>query len=196
MKKRTNRTFGRVCATLGAVLLVAAAILSLWWQWDIRASEERMQSYVQTIRTLIPEPRSALAQARGDNAMAVLSLDGTDFIGLLELPRYGAALAIGADWGAASRHPCRFGGSVYDGTMQIGGTTQKGQFDFYREISAGDIVCFTDMEGNRYSYTVTDIRYEKHADQTALQRKEASLTLFIKNIYAFEYIVIFCTPAD
>lgn len=48
------------------------------------------------------------------------------------------------------------------------------------------------MEGNRFSYTVTDIRYEKSADQSHLQRKESSLTLFIKNIYSFEYIIIYC----
>jgi hypothetical protein len=76
--------------------------------------------------------------------------------------------------------------------MQLGGTSQKGQYDFYRDISVGDSVLFTDMEGNRYGYTVTDLRYEKHADQTALLRKESAMTLFVKNIYAFEYIVIFC----
>ena len=76
--------------------------------------------------------------------------------------------------------------------MQIGGTSQKGQYDFYRDISVWDSVFFTDMEGNRFSYTVTDIRYEKNADQSTLQRKDASLTLFVKNVYAFEYILIYC----
>ena len=36
------------------------------------------------------------------------------------------------------------------------------------------------------------VRYEKRTDQAALQQKEASLTLFIKNVYAFEYIIIYC----
>ena len=55
-----------------------------------------------------------------------------------------------------------------------------------------DDVTFTDMEGNRFSYSVTDIRYEKKADQSTLLRKDGSLTLFIKNVYAFEYILIYC----
>ena len=124
--------------------------------------------------------------------MPALSIEGTDFIGILELPSHGSALPVCADWGKPSRYPCRFSGSIYDGSIQIGGTSQKGQYDFYREISVGDSLFFTDMTGNRYAYTVTAIRYETHADQDALAREDASLTLFIKNIYAFEYMIIFC----
>ena len=176
----------------GLCLLVIAVLLPFIWQWGAWSSEEKMQEYVNTIRTLIPEPQSAIPEARRDNTMPILSLHGTDFVGLLEIPRYGSALPVCANWGKISKHPCRLYGSVYNRTLQIGGTSQKGQYDFYREISAGDAVYFTDMEGNRYAYSVTDIRYERHADQTALQREEAALILFVKNIYAFEYIVIFC----
>ena len=76
--------------------------------------------------------------------------------------------------------------------VQIGATSQKGQYDFYREISVGDTVIFTDVEGNQYTYTVTNLQYEKHADQITLDREESSLTLFIKNVYGFEYLIISC----
>ena len=59
----------------------------------------------------------------------------------------------------------------------------------------GDSVFFTDMEGNRYTLEVTDLRYEKHAGQDELSRKEAALVLFIKNMYAQEYFIIYCNPA-
>ena len=65
-------------------------------------------------------------------------------------------------------------------------------FDFYRELSVGDRVVYTDMEGNRYNFEISGMRYEKHADQAALQHEQAPLTLFIKNIYSFEYLIIFC----
>ena len=124
--------------------------------------------------------------------MPVLSLDGTDFIGILEIPLHDSALPICADWGNPSKDPRCLSGSIYDGTIQIGGTSQKGQYDFYREISVGDELFFTDMSGNRYAYAVTDLHYAKHADQATLTRENASLTLFVKNVYAFEYIIIFC----
>ena len=192
MKKQNRSAVRRICMLAGICLLLAAAAMLVSWQHDMRVSEQRAAEYVHTLRMLIPEPQGTVPEGRRDNTMPVLSLDGTDFIGILEMPRHGAVRPVGADWGRTARYPCRFGGSVYDGTLQIGAMSQRGQYDFHRDISVGDSLFFTDMEGNRYAFAVTDLRYEKHADQAALQRKEAALTLFIKNVYSFEYIVVFC----
>lgn len=192
MKKESNRAVKKLCLWAGIGLLAVAAVMLIGWQWGIRTSQKKAGVYVDTIRALTPQPQSAALEPRRDNTMSVLSIDGTNFVGILEMPQHGATLPVCANWGNVSKYPCRLDGSVYDGTIQIGGTSQKGQYDFYREISVGDSVFFTDMEGNRFAYTITDIQYEKHADQTALQQKDVSLVLFIKNIYAFEYIVLFC----
>lgn len=194
MKNKKNHTAGRFCILAGICLLVAAAALLISWQWGIRTWEQKSETYVHTIRTLIPEQQGAAVKERSDNTMPVLSLEGTDFVGILEIPLYGSALPVCDTWGTPSRYPCRFSGSIYDGTMQIGATTQTGQYDFHRELSVGDSIFFTDMEGNRYEYIITDLRNEKHADQAALEFKESALTLFIKNIYELEYIIAFCNP--
>lgn len=177
---------------IGLGLLAGAILLLVVWQWNIHASASKSAEYVSAIRELIPEPQGAVPEERRDNAMATLSIEGIDFAGILELPRFNSVLPICADWENPSKYPCRFGGSVYDRTIQIGGTSQKGQYDFYRDISVGDRVFFTDVEGNRFSYSVTAIRYEKNADRSTLQRENAALTLFIKNVYAFEYVVVYC----
>ena len=187
-----NPAIKKICAWVGACLLVGAMAVLALWQWNIHASAQRAGYYVSTLRALIPQPQGAVPEERRDNTMARVCVDGTDFVGILEMPRCGSALPVCADWGKPSKYPCHFSGSVYERTMQIGGTTQKGQYDFYREISVGDSVFFTDMEGNRYTYTVTNIHYAKNADQAALGREDADLKLFIKNVYAFEYVIVFC----
>ena len=188
MKKRIDR----FCLLIGICLLVISVIAMFSWQWGIRRAQQEAANYVQTIRTLIPEPQGVSLEERRDNTMSVLAIEGKNFAGILEMPKFGSSLPVCADWGEVSKYPCRLSGSVYDRTIQIGATSQKGQYDFYREIFVGDPVFFTDMEGNRFSYEVTEIHYEKHADQTALQREDAALILFVKNIYSFEYIIIFC----
>lgn len=190
MKKQTNR----ICILIGISLLVIAIVMLLFWQWGIYRSQKKAAQYVQTLRNLIPQPQGAALEERRDNTMSVLWVDGKNFVGILEMPKFGASLPICADWGNVSAYPCRLDGSIYDRTMQIGATSQNGQYDFYRDISVGDPVFFTDMEGNRFAYTVTDIHYEKHADQAALRQKDAALTVFIKNIYSMEYIILFCNP--
>lgn len=190
--KKGGFTIRKLCIFVGAGVLAVAFILLAIWQWNIKASREQSQKYVQLLGTLMPEPQAAVPEERRDNTMSVLSVEGTDFVGILEMPRYGSSLPICADWGATSKYPCRFYGSIYDGTLQIGATSQQGQYDFYRKISVGDRVFFTDMEGNRYALEVTDLRYEKEADQTTLHRENAVMTLFIKNLYAFEYLVVYC----
>jgi hypothetical protein len=182
----------KALVVVGMFLLVSALSILFVWQFNIYKSERNAIRYVNAIRERIPEPQGAVPEERRDNAMSTLSIDGIDFVGILEFPQYGSALPVCADWGKPSKYPCCFTGSVYDRSIQIGSTSQKGQYDFYRDISVGDRVLFTDMEGNRFTYAVTGIRHEKNADQSTLHKKESSLTLFIKNIYAFEYIIIYC----
>lgn len=182
----------KVCLWLGVGLIVFAAIALILWNWNIYSSENKSQKIVEAISALVPEAAGAVPEERSDNAMPVLSVDGTDFVGVIEMPRYGSSLPICNKWGSVTKYPCRFNGSIYDGSLVIGATSQKGEYDFYREISVGDTVVLTDMEGNRYTLAVTDLRYENSADETALKRNDSLLTLFIKNVYGFDYLVVSC----
>lgn len=192
MKKQNKPTFQKICILSGIFLLTAACAILFLWHWNIHTSRQRTQDYVYILRGLIPEVQNAALEERRDNAMPRLSLDGRDFIGILEIPLYDSALPVCADWGNPSQYPRCLSGSIYDRSIRIGATSQTGQYEFYRELSVGDSVFFTDMEGNRYTLEISDLRYAKHADQTALLSCNAALTLFIKNVYAFEYLIVFC----
>lgn len=192
MKKTNKPVIPKICVLAGIALLIIGVLVLIFWQWNINFSIQKSETYVKTLRNLIPETQGSVPEERRDNSMSVLSIDGADFVGIIEMPRYESTLPVCANWGHLTKYPCRFSGSIYDSTMQIGATSQKGQYDFYREISVGDTVIFTDVEGNQYTYTVTNLQYESHADQATLNREESALTLFIKNVYDFEYLIISC----
>lgn len=177
---------------LGICLFVSSISLLSLWIWNVNTSKERSENYVETLLSLLPPPQSTFPEERADNTMPTFSLSGTDFVGVLEFPQFNSKLPVGNDWGKTFKYPCRFSGSVYNRTIQIGLTTQKGQLDFYREISVGDSVFFLDMEGNMFQYTITNLRYEKHANQSTLQKEDSDLVIFVKNIYAFEYLIVYC----
>lgn len=195
MKNFKKIPFRKCFLLIGIGLIIAAAILMFSWQREIHISIQQAAAVVDTLQTVLPEIQDTVLEERQDNTMPVLSIKGTDFVGILEMTAHGSALPVCADWGQPTRYPCCFNGSIYDGSMQIGAASQKGQFDFYREISVGDALFFTDMTGKRYAYEVTNILYEKHADQASLNKNDAALTLFIKNVYAFEYVIVFCDVA-
>jgi sortase (surface protein transpeptidase) len=192
MKNITKGIISKFCIWIGVSLLILGLLALTYWQSSIYFSAQKSKAYLQTLRTVIPSSQGAVPEQRSDNSMAIFSIEQTDFVGILEMPRYESALPVCADWGNSSKYPCRFDGSVYNGTMQIGATSQKGQYDFYREISVGDILFFTDMEGNRYTYSVTNLCYEKKADSAILKKESSALTLFVKNLYDFEYLIISC----
>ncbi len=194
MKKQRNFTIQKLCVIAGFCLLSGALVALGLWQWNIHTSAKKAQSYVALLQILMPPSQNAVVEARRDNTMPSFCVDGTDFVGIIEMPRYASVLPVCADWGDPNQYPCLFDGSIYNRTIKIGTTSQKGQYDFYAQISVGDSLFFTDMEGNRFCYEVADIRYEKHADQAALRQKDAALTLFVKNVYSLEYILIFCNP--
>lgn len=189
MKKAKFQT---VLMVVGIALVLGAALWLIFWNRSIDRYQKQSESYVNTLRDIMPHAQDAIPEERRDNTMSVLSVDGIDFVGIIEMPRYGSELAVCADWGNTARFSRRFFGSIYDGTLQIGATAQKGQYDFYNNISLGDAVLFTDAEGNRYNLQVTGIYSAKSIDQTTLNRTESTLAIFIEKPHSFEYLIVFC----
>lgn len=182
----------KIILLIGCLLIVCSLGLLIWWQATVHTAGNKSEEYAKILSEAIPEPQNAVLEERSDNMMPVLALDGMDFVGILEFPLYDTVLPVCAQWDTKLLYPSCYTGSVYDGSLKIGATTQKGQFDFYREISVSDTLYFTDMTGNRYAYEVSDIVYRNHADNETLSDNESELTIFIKNIYATEYVIIRC----
>lgn len=182
-----------ICLGVGILLIVLSVVLLIFWQWSIKRSADNISEYVKALDELIFEVRPAVIEARVNNTMPSLGACGKNFIAILELPANNASFPVGAMWDDVNDYPCLFSGSAYDGSLVIGTSNQRGQFDFVKEVDVGNTVYLTDMVGDRFSYEVVDICYSDHADIESLYSESDDLTIFVKNIYAFEYIIIRCT---
>lgn len=114
--------------------------------------------------------------------MAAVEIDGIDVIGLLELPGRGIKLPVSAEWDSSEQsfRPARFMGSVYDGTLIVGGRSEDGNFDFIDQLDAGEELTFTDMIGRVFRYMVRKICHADNARAETLADTESALTLFVK----------------
>ena len=140
-------------------------------------------------------PRSVgLMDSYTNMEMPAFSLDGQDFIGTVTIPAFQTVLPIASVWdaGTVSSFPCRFWGTVYDGSLVLGGADQKGQFDFLEQIQNGDSVLVTDMTGAQFSYRVSAIHRADSARADILLDGQSDLTIFARNARSLEYIIVRC----
>lgn len=194
MKRLFANPFSCICVILGAALLVGAVVLLVTVGNTGSHGPQDAQKILEKAQTMIPQPVSRVPQERGNNTMAALQIDGINVVGILEAPQYGRTLPVASTWdtGLVSSMPCRFTGSIYDGTLIIGAVDGEGQLSFAAQMEVGDTVLLTDMEGGRYTYQVAAIHHAKHATLEKLQSGNYALTVFVKDSKTSEYLLIRC----
>ncbi len=174
-------------------MLVASIIFTVAGYIDQSEAVKVNGETVRVFHEIIPDVREGLIYDRTDYQMPVMELNGTDIVGLVEIPILSVEFPVYYKWDVrkADTVPCRFSGSVYDSTLIIGGADRKGQLGFTEEICVGDKLFLTDVTGERFEYVVSEIRVMKHA----FEKDDGSnndLIIFSKNVYSKGCTVIYC----
>lgn len=186
MKKEKWNLFqrlGLLLILMGAGLLVFSGLRG----WRTGAVTEQIESR-------LPDRITGYSGIYADPAMPVLQIQGRDFCGLIDFPAYGRKLPVSGSWepGKLSVCPSRFWGSAYDGSLVIGGSELKGQFDFFDRIDMGDMITVTDMTGAEFDYQVVWVERSSEADPQWLLSPEYDLTLFAREAFSLNYISVRC----
>lgn len=189
MKEKLNflQKLGLALILLSGILLLGSELLVSWNRAENKA-------LVTQIKAALPEASEGDPENYSDADMPVLQLAGKDFVGLLQVPSFGVHLPIGSTWspGRVLRNPCRFWGSAYDNSLILGGSSQKGQFDFCGALDLGEKILVTDMTGARFSYEVAKIDRRQHAEMETFRETDSDLVLFVKENSSGAYIIVRC----
>lgn len=188
------RKIGRICIVLGCLLIAGSLALFLTMQVGTAQAQRCNAQVVQRIGGILPPLQPGIRDAYIDMTMPVLELDGTDYAALLDIPALGLTLPVADVWdkGAVRQQPCRFSGTVYDGSLIIGGSDRAGQFSCFDRMQPGNEVSVTDMTGTVFSYVVDRIDRASSASAAVLTAGESDLTLFVRDAYGLEYILLRC----
>lgn len=178
----------------GVLLLLAAIVLLIAAQVSKKQAVRDSERIVATLYDLMPQIHGEVTDDRVNMMMPAMEIDGVSFCGILELPVYNARLPIRESWDRAAvlSVPCKYFGSIYDGSLMIGGSDSQGQFDFMQQITKGDRVYVTDLTGGRYSYTVSVVKKTGDVSTDYLLGINADLVLFARNTYSLDYTVVGC----
>ena len=139
-----RRRPGRLCGGLGVLLLAAALGLVAWNTWDNhRAAESAEQvlaemsalpEALQAPQAVPPASQSAPASAK----MPTVIVDGSAYIGTLQIPALGLRLPVLRDWSYPNLRiaPCRYAGTP-QGSLVLAAHNYESHFGRSEERRVG-----------------------------------------------------------
>jgi len=177
---------------LGAILIAASLFLLLMQKKTLADMNTRIQSTTQLIQTSLPQRTSAVENQYTNTDMPVLNISGVDYCALLEVPDASVVLPVANVWNNAELTPERYYGSVYNGTMIIGGKGTENQLGFVTQLDLGNRITVVDMYGGQFNYIVERIDRAKSLDKESLSSADYQLTLFAYIAKEKKYVVVRC----
>ena len=183
---------GKICMVLGALLILGSVALLGYNQWDAnradQASQEALGKLEETLNETITEQQaeSVVLQPELDpeQEMTATEIDGWEYIGYLSIPSIGRELPVMSQWSYAGLKvaPGRYSGSTYADNMVVCAHNYAKHFSPIKWLALGTEVYFTDMDGLRWSYEVTNVETIQPTDIekmiTADDQDDWDLTLF------------------
>ena len=205
---------GKLCTALGLLLLLAALGLTAYNLWlDARASMsvdvvlERLTPTLSSRQSELPALSSgeALEEAfvpdyvlNPEMAMPEETIDGRNYIGVLDIPALGLSFPIISEWSydALQIAPCRYSGSAYLDNLVIAGHNYRSHFASLSQLQPGDTVTFTDMDGNVFSYEVSSLETLSPYAVSDMTSGDWDLTLFTCTVGGQSRLAIRCDQAE
>ena len=190
---------GKGLILLGLLLIAAALFLVAYNLYDeLRAEQEsqqvvnRMEEYLPTEapveapagdqEPLVQDDRTVIADyvLCPNMEMPVVTIDGTDFIGILSIPTLELELPVASQWSypALKTAPCRYSGSAYLNNLIICGHNYTSHFGNLKNLSVGSLATFTDMDGNVFTYQMVERETLLPASTEEMESGDWDLTLF------------------
>ena len=191
---------------IGVGLLLIAAALALV-AYNIADAQRAAKSAAQALEALeqaspavsAAEPDAVPAYvADPDMEMPTVTVEGNDYIGQLDIDALGLSLPVISEWSypALKVAPCRYTGSAYQNNMIIAAHNYSSHFGRLSQLSAGDAVRFTDVDGNVFTYTVSQIEDLPGTAIEEMQAGDWDLTLFTCTLGGRTRVTVRCTRAD
>lgn len=185
---------GRAWIWAGLALLAAALALTAYnLLCDVRAgraSDAALTGLTAAARdTAVPDYLLA-----PDMEMPTCQVDGQSYIGTLSVPSLDLTLPVAADWSYPQlrRTPCRYSGTAYRGNMVIAAHNYTRHFGRLRELSPGDPVVFTDVDGNVFRYQVAELEILPPTAVEDMTSSEWELTLFTCTVGGRARVAVRC----
>lgn len=205
MPKKTGITI----VAVGAVLILSALLLLFYNRREDERAGQEAESLLSGVEAVIasqdvdkPAPNGAQKQpdaspAPLDPELPVVMLEGYEYVGYIEIPALELKLPVMAEWDyeRLKISPCRQFGSSRTNDLVIAAHNYDRHFGRLKDLSKGDIVTFTDMEGIINTYSIEKIETLKPTEVDAVQNSGYDLVLYTCTKGGKTRVTAFCNRA-
>ena len=200
---------GIAIVAVGAVLILSALLLLLYNRREDAQAGQKAESLLVRVEAAVsaqptnapavsmpamPEAEVIPSPSPLDTEMPVVTLDGYDYVGYLEIPMLGLKLPVMSEWDYTRLKvaPCRQFGSSRTDDLVIAAHNYENHFGRLKELSEGDTVIFTDMEGVVNTYSVKKIETLNPNEVDAVQNSGYALVLYTCTKGGKTRVTVFC----
>ena len=209
---------GKICTGIGLLLLAAALFLTAYNLWSDAMAAVSIDIVLEQ---LTPELETAEEKAEislpalpsGESLeevyipdyilnpemeMPVEEVDGQQYIGVLRIPALSLELPVISEWSYPSLQiaPCRYAGSAYLNNMVIAAHNYYSHFGYLKNLSQGDEVTFTDMDGNMFRYEVAELETLSPFAIEEMTSGDWDLTLFTCTVGGQSRVTVRCEMTE
>ncbi|MFR4250038.1 MAG: sortase [Christensenellales bacterium] len=187
------KKIGIAIVTIGAVLIFSALLLFLHNRHeDIQAGREA-ESLLERIEAAMDTTEPPYCTPLAPQ-MPTVMLDGYEYVGYIEIPALNLKLPVMSEWSYSRLKiaPCRQFGSSRTDDLVIAAHNYESHFGHLKDLSAGDIVVFTDMDHIANSYSVEKIETLKPNEVGAVQYSGYDLVLYTCTKGGETRVTVFC----
>lgn len=175
---------GKITLLVGLLMMLAGL---LWYAGVLQESAHagteaqklvpQLQQVISEQPVLETEPEEP---TQYPHIMKETIVDGIGYIGVLEIPKLNLQLPVISTWSTeyGKIAPCRYSGTVYQDDMILCAHNFDSHFGKLEQLNVGDLIEFTDIEGNVFSFLMQEALILEGTDVEEIREGEWDLTLF------------------
>ena len=191
MKKKFAVTF----MALGIICICGAVAILIYNYAESKKAQQYSTDVMDSIVNIISQNEQLdYEKDPFDTDMLTVEIDGYEYIGYLLIPRINMELPVMAEWDYTrlKLSPCRYYGSTKTDNLVIAAHNYRSQFGYLGNLTEGDVVMFTDMEGRTFTYKVTVVELLQPTDTGKVKDTGDDLILYTCNYRGDARITVRC----
>lgn len=204
-----SKKAGIAMLTAGVVLIISALLLFAYNRHEDAQAGQEAENLLKRVETAVGEVNKKEADTENpddahdasaalDPEMPTVMLDDYEYVGYVEIPVLELKLPVMSEWDYTrlKTAPCRQFGSTRTDDLVIAAHNFESHFGRLKDLSTGDTVIVTDMEGIINIYSVAKIETLAPNAVDAVQNSGYDLVLYTCTKGGKTRVTVFCDRAS